>query len=47
MKTLKRKYYKYQASGLYREHIKNNVLLVGLAIVVLAYGYVNTLILEG
>jgi len=47
MKTLKRKYYKYQASSLYREHIKNNVLLIGLAVVVLAYGYVNTLILEG
>lgn len=47
MRTLKRKFNKYQASSLYREHIKNNVLLVGLAVVVLAYGYVNTLILEG
>lgn len=47
MKTLQRKLNKYKASSLYREHIKNNVLLVGLAIVVLAYGYVNTLILEG
>lgn len=47
MKTLQRKFNKYQASSLYREQIKNNVLLIGLAVVVLAYGYVNTLILEG
>lgn len=47
MKTLKRKYYKYKASSLYREHIKNNVLLVGLVVLFLADAYLNTLILEG
>jgi hypothetical protein len=47
MKTLKRKFYKYQASSLYREHIKNNVLFVGLILLFLADAYLNTLILEG
>lgn len=47
MKTLQRKYYKYQASSLYREQIKNNVLFVGLILLFLADAYVNTLILEG
>jgi hypothetical protein len=47
MKTLQRKFYKYQASSLYREQIKNNVLFMGLVVLFLAEAYVNTLILEG
>lgn len=47
MRTLQRKYYKYQASSLYREQIKNNVLFMGLVFLFFAEAYVNTLILEG
>lgn len=47
MRQITRKINKYKASTLYREQVKNYIYALLLLGVVLAYGYINTLILEG
>jgi hypothetical protein len=47
MKTIARKYYLYKRSSNYRDHVKNNVLLLVLAGLVLVAGYIDTLIIGG
>ena len=47
MRTIARKYNLYKRSTNYREYLKNNILLIGLAGLVLLAGYVDTLIIGG
>lgn len=47
IKTISTKYYLYKRSTNYREYLKNNILLLGLAGLVLLAGYVDTLIIGG
>lgn len=47
MKHLSRKINKYKASTMYREQVKSYIYGLLLLGVVLAYGYISTLILEG
>lgn len=47
MKAITRKINLYKRSTNYQEYIKGNILLIGLVVIVLVYGYVNTLIIGG
>lgn len=47
MKTISRKYNLYKRSSNYRDHVKNNILLLVLAGLVLVAGYIDTLIIGG